>query len=327
MTLGTGIDGQFGLAQESVFGTYVPPTRFLEIVPGETVKAAMQQFMKSTIGGLVQRVDGVRSYASGAAGDVKFEVATKGFGLLFKQCFGTGVSAKVGATPEYTQTFAPDMVSGGLGVSASLQLGRPQAGGVVTPFSYTGSKVTDFEFKADLDTALQLTTTWDAIFEDTSKALGVNTLLTGSQPYIFIDAALTVGGVAQCVRTLTVKGTRNLDTDRRCLGPVTTKKEQLANGKFEITGEIDTEFTSLVEYNKFIAGSLSSLVATFAVGIIPGTSNPYQLVMTLPAILYTGDSPNLADMGVLQLKMPFTALYDGTNPAWSIVVHTDETAL
>jgi len=327
MAFGTGIDGQFGLAPETVFGTFVPPVRFLEIMPGESVKAAMAQFTKTTLGGMVQRTDGVRSYSSGAAGDVSFEVATKGFGALLKQCFGFGASAQVASTVEYTQTFHPDMATGGNGVSASLQFGRPQTSGVVTPFSYVGAKVTEFEFTSELDAALQLSTTWDAVSEDTSKALGVNTLLSGSQPYIFIDATVTIGGVASCVKSLSVKGTRALATDRRCLGPVTTKKEQVANGKFEITGEMVTEFSSMAEYNKFIAGTTSALVATFAVGTIPTLAVPYQLVMTLPAIMYTGDTPALEDAGPLTLTMPFMGLFNGTNPAWEIVIHTDETAL
>ena len=327
--LGVGLDGQIGIAQEGAgaFGTFVPPTRFIQFIGGETLKAARTNFVSESIGGLIARTSSVRSYQSGAAGDIPLEVMTKGMGLWLKQLMGYGVSAQVGVTPEYTQTFHPDLVSGGNGLSASLQVGRPTTDGVVRAFSYAGAKVVSFEFTANLDEALKLTTTWDAVSEDTSKTLGVATLATGAQPFIFIDAALTIDGTAQCVKGLSIKGDRALDTDRRCLGPVQTKKEQLANGKFAITGQLDMEFDSMTQYNKFMAGTPANLVANFSFGQIPGTANPYSCVFTLPSIIYSGDTPNLADEGVLQLSLPFDAYYNGTLPALEIVIHTDDTAL
>ncbi len=66
---------------------------------------------------------------------------------------------------------------------------------------------------------------------------------------------------------------------------------------------------------------------TWSFGTITGASNPYKIVMALPKVVYTGETPNVESSEVLLLTVPFKALYDGSNAAWTLVYHTSDTAL
>lgn len=326
MAIGSGLGSQFGMVAEVTYGTAVVVTRFLEIQE-ESLKNDVQYLFSRGTKDLVTRSSRYRAYSKGCGGGVKFEVMNKGFGLLFKQLFGGSTIAQVGVTTEWVQTFTPDLAAGKTGVMATMQVGRPSVDGTVRAFTYKGVKSLEFEFSSELDGPLLLDVTVDAQSEDTAIALAAASYPTDPASFIFIDGALTIDAVAAYVKAAKVKGKWSLDTDRRFLGAITTKKEPIANGELEITGELTLEFESLVEYNKFVNGTLSALVLTWSFGTITGAATPYKLTMTLPKVVYTGETPVVGSSEVLMLTLPFKALYDGTNPAWTLEYRSSDTAL
>lgn len=327
MVIGSALSAQFGLATETTYSTYVAPTRFLEFASEEIKNDTGLHFTRS-LGDQFQRSSRLRSYQRGAGGKIDFEFQNKGFGLLLKHALGSGSTAQVGVTAEYKATLIPDVTTGGTGLMATVQIGRPDVGATVRAFSYVGGKITEWEFKSELDKALMFSTTWDFQSEDVGQTLGTQTLPSGCTPLIFADAAITIDAAATAVRGLTITGKKALDVDRRFLGAVTTKKEPIANGEYEVTGVLDLEFASLTEYNKFLAGTLSKLVATWSYSTIPTTSNPYKLVLTIEKLVYTGETPVIgSSSGVIRQSLPFRAVYDGTNPLIKAELHSDDTAL
>lgn len=326
MAIGSGLSSQLGMVAETVYGTAVTVTRFLEMQE-ESLKNDIGYHFSRGTKDLVNRSSRVRAFSKGAAGALKFEVMNKGFGLLFRECFGTGVVAQVGVTTEWTQTFTPDLSTGKTGRMATMQVGRPSVDATVHPFTYKGCKVTEFEFSSELDGPLMLDVTVDAQSEATNVALASASYPSDPASFIFIDGALTIDTVATSVKAVKVGGKWSLDTNRRFLGAITTKKEPIANGELEITGELTLEFESLTEYNKFVAGTLSALVLTWSFGTITGAATPYKIVMTLPKVVYTGETPTVGSSGVLLLTLPFKALYDGSAAAWTLVLHSSDVAL
>lgn len=328
MAIGSGLSAQFGMAAETPgsYGTYVAPTRFLEFAK-EELKADYGIHVTRSVGDQFGRSSRSRTFAKGAGGKIEFEIQNKGFGLLLKHALGSGSIAQVGVTTEYQATLTPDASTGETGLMATVQIGRPDVGATVRPFSYVGGKITDWEFASELDKALMLSTTWDFQSEDVGQSLASQSLPSGCTPLIFADAAITIDGSAVAVRGLKVAGKKGLDTDRRFLGAITTKKEPLMAGEYAVTGELDLEFASLTEYNKFVAGTLSKLVATWSYGTITGASNPYKLVITVEKLVYTGETPTVPDSGIIRQKLPFRALWDGTNPLVKVTYSTSDTTL
>lgn len=326
MAIGSGLSSQFGFVAETTYGTAVTVTRFLEIQK-ESIKNDVGKWFSRGTKDVVNRSSRSRTYSKGAGGDIEFEVMNKGFGLLFKQMLGTGSTAVVGATTEYKATFTPDITTGKTGIMATMQVGRPSVDGTIQPFTYKGCKITEFEFTSELDGPLMLKITIDAQSETTGTAIATASYPTDPQSFIFIDGALTIGGVTSYVKSIKLNGKWSLDTDRRFLGAITTKKEPIANGELEITGELGMEFEALTEYAKFVAGTQSALVLTWSFGTITGASNPYKLVITIPVVEYTGETPTVESSEVIMQALPFKALYDGTLPIISIDYHTADTAL
>lgn len=326
MVIGSGLSAQLGLGVESAYGTYVAPTRFLEFA-SEELKNIPGFVNTRSLGDQFQRSSRFRAYSKGASGKVDFEVQNKGFGLLLQHALGSGSIAQVGATAEWKSTLIPDVATGGTGLQATVQIGRPDTTATVRAFSYLGGKITDWELKSALDQALMLSTTWDFQSETTAQTLATQTLPSGSTPLIFIDASLTIDTVATPVKGITITGKKALDTERRYLGAVTTKAQPIANGEYEVTGTLDMEFAGLTEYAKFVAGTLSALVATWSYGTIPTTANPYKLVATIPFLYYSGETPTVKDSGIVQQSLPFRAVWNGTLPLIKVEYSSDDVAL
>lgn len=326
MAIGSGLGSQFGFVEEVTYGMAVTVTRFLEI-QSESVKNQTEYLFSRGTKDLVTRSSRYRAYSKGCGGDIEFEVMNKGFGKLFKQMFGASATAQVGGTTEYKHTFTPDLTSGKAGVMATMQFGRPSVDGTAQPFTYKGCKVTEWEFSSELDGPLMLKVTVDAQSETTGTALASASYPSDPASFIFIDGALTIDASTAYVKQATIAGKWSLDTDRRFLGAITTKKEPIANGELEITGELVLEFGSLTEYAKFTAGTASALVLTWSFGTITDASNPYKIVMTLPVVVYTGETPTVESSEVLMQTLPFKALYNGTDAAWTLDYHTSDTTI
>lgn len=325
MAIGSGLSSQFGMKEETVYGTPVTVDRFLEIESSDVV-TTLGKVESPVLGSQYLKTNAVSTYVAGAEGEIVLPVMSKGFGKLFKQMLGASATAQVGATAEYTHTFTPD-ASGGAGVSATVQLGKPDVGGTVRPFTYEGGKVTEWEFSLNVNEVLKLTTTW--VFENvlTATALASPSYAAGREQFLWTNATLTWGGTTICVREFSLSGERALDTERYCLGS-TSRKEPILNGISNIGIEATGEFVSLDAYNDFIAGTQRELVLTVTGSPIPTASNPYKIVFTIAAAeLVAPGEPEISGPEILEQPLNFRALDNGADPVIEIVYHNDETAL
>jgi hypothetical protein len=326
MAIGSGLGGQIGFAAESTYGTYVAPTRFL-FFNSESLKDQINRIPSMGIGtGRFKRSDRVKTFSAGGAGEVELEVSAKGFGLLLQHALGQNTVAQVGGTAEYTHTIIPDALAQ-QGKFMTVQVGRPSVDGTVRPFSYLGGKITSWELSCAIDEILKLTLGFDFRATTTAQALASASFAADNPVFIFTEGALTLDAVAKSVKSVTITGNNALDTDRRFFG-TNQKKEPLANGFGEITGELECEFEDLDAYADFVSGTQAALVCTFtSPTIIPTTSNPFKLTVTIPKIQYTGEAPVIEGPEIIQQNLPFEALFDGTNPIVTIVLNTSDTAV
>lgn len=237
----------------------------------------------------------------------------------------------------------------------TCQVGRPQISGVtVQPFTYTGVKITDWEFSCNDNQIAQLKVTADAQNELTSTGLAAASYPTPNGLFAFSDASvMTLGGtvstsggetsisggtsVASRVNGITITSTTPMKTDRFGLGNAGLKGEPIENAIPAITGTLSTEFYSRTElYDVFKAGTTTAMQLDFtkfdasgndANGVAAGP-NPYRLSFILPAVKFKTAAVNIGGPDVIPQSIGFQAYDDGsgTNPVIQVKLVSKESS-
>jgi hypothetical protein len=190
MAIRSGIAGQVGIAAETTWGTYQAPDHWIEPT-SESLKynisrldsrglRANDRFMRSDRW-ITNRFDG--------GGDLEFEVRNKGMGLIFKHMLGTSAITADGAGFRHKYTPGDPF-----GLGLTVQVGRPDTGGTVRAFSYTGCKIISWELSNSVDNFLALRAGFDGKQELTNQTLGVASYPTNVQSFSFLNGSITVGG-------------------------------------------------------------------------------------------------------------------------------------
>lgn len=325
--MSSGLKTQFGYVAESTYGTPVTVTRFAEIL-SESLERRNQTINSNGLRNATRNLRrGSRRVlsANDGGGDVNFEVATTGFGLLFNHMLGgTSTIAQQAATPAYLQTHQLGDLTG---KSLTMQKGVSQTDGTVKPFTFHGCKILGWEFSISVDQILQLRTTVDAEDVETSTALATATYPTSSL-FHFKQGTLSVGGssVAQ-VTDASVSGTNNLKTDRFYLGSNGLKKEPLDSDYPEIGGSLTAEFVDLTTFHdRFAADSAASLELEFVGAVISGAESE-TLTITVPEVRFEGETPKVSGPEVNVQNVPFVGLFDGTNAGVKIEYKSTDTTI
>lgn len=312
MSIPSGLSNQLGIAEESAYGTFVAPTRFLEFM-SESLAPDKQVLPFRSMGSQFQKANSSRHYIRGGGGPIELPFMNQGMGLLLKHALGAVASAQVGATDYYAHTFTP-AADGGAGDFLTVQKGLADTGGTVRPFNYVGSKITTWTLSQALDAYLLFRATIDAKTVQTSSGLATASYPDDLTPLAFVDAVFTIDTTEICINQFEITGTRALDVNRRCLG--NTKREPVANGEYAITGVINREFEGMDQYDDWIAGTPGALVCTWTYG-------DFSLVVTLPVVEYTGDAPQSNGSEIVRQNLPFKAL-EGDDPTIEIVYTTTD---
>lgn len=320
------------------YGDAVVVTRFLEYLT-ESMKLDIKRIESAGLrsGGRMLRTDRWADGRRQAGGDVEVELWSKSQSLLLGQCFGVDgvITTPSGATNTRDHTFTI-LASDNANRSFTAQLGRPDVNGTVQPFTYKGCKVSEWELSMDSDGLGTLKLSVDAQDEATSIALASASYASTVELLYFSGGQVTIGGANVDVSKVTLSGKMSYKTDRFFLrasttaGGATLKKEPVANGFLEITGQVEAEFESLALYSRFVAGTLAAITITFQGTIIEAgggaTVNPrYGLTLSMANCRFDGDTPNVKGMDLTELSMPFKVLTDGST-GMSVVYRTTDVA-
>lgn len=325
MSTGTGLGAQLGMKSESVWGTPVTVDRFLDMI-SESIETEVETLGETYLGQQNLTVGAARTIQKGAAGDIEVPFMTKGMGLLLKHMLGSGSIAQVGATTEYKATFTQD-TAGHRGLGATVQVGRPMVGGTVQAFTFAGGKVTGWEISLEANGALTLTVSWAFASVATGTSLASPSYASGRTQFVAGNATLSWGGSDICVNQFTISSDRDVDLERYCTSS-TVRKEPLLTGQVGYQVEAEGEFTSLDQYADFVAGTVKALVITIAGDTIPSETNPYKLVVTIPAArLIDSATPTVGGPEILPQPLTFQALANGSDPIITIDYHTTDSAL
>lgn len=260
----------------------------------------------------------------GGTGGVELAVTNNGMGLMLQDVFyaKTGPTLVSGTT--YTSVFQTG--PSGPNTSGTWQMIRPFADSGSQQFTHKGCVASGWELTQEIDKLLMLNVDWDVQDIDTTTAAGTPTFAANT-PFDWSMLAVTVGGTAmQTINKVNLKADYKMDTDRRFFRGTPLKKQPHSGGLPEYSGELDGEFASLAEYTRFIAGT--PLVAQFVwTGAIIEGALPYKLTVDVPAIQYTGESPEVSLDDEPKQTLPFQVLDDGTNPVVKFTFQNTDAAL
>jgi len=323
MVIPSGLESQLGISLETVFGTFVAPTEFLEF-NSETLAKTIERIESAGVGRSTSllRSDNWEPGKIEAGGTVELDVKTKGFNIILEQMFGASSIAQVGGgavTYDHTHTIADLM-----GTMATWQIGKVDTNGTIRPFSYIGCKVTEWELSNSIDEFLKLALTIDAKNETTSEALASSSYATGTQNLPFTGATITIGGSSYTIQNISIKGVNGTETDRYGIGS-DTKTEPVQEALREVTVEFELEFKDLTAYNLFINGAEAEIVARWQANTAIEDSLFPFLRVTLPACRFDGDTPQVDGTSRQMHTLRAKALNDGTNEPISVVYRTVDT--
>jgi hypothetical protein len=311
--LASGLAGQWGFVDESTYGTFVVPTRFLEF-NSESLKLERERIESAGIRA-GRRV--LHRWAAGVqrvTGDIEFELAPQGTALLWKHILGAVVTT--GASP-YTHTFTPGDLAG---KSMTVQIGRPDIGGTVRAFSYLGCKVASAELSLAVNEFAQMSVSLYGAHEDTGQSLAVAAYPATLSPFVFTQGSVSLAGSAFDVQECSLAIDNGLATDRHFIRTTTPErpKEPLEATRRAITGSLTADFTDLTAYNRFVNGTEAALVVTLNAGASA------QTTITMN-VRFDGTTPDIGGDELLGQELPFKAVSATSDAAaiTAVVINAD----
>jgi len=304
MAIGSGIGSQLGIATETTFNTPVTVSTFYEFT-NESINynKNISVGLGLRAGGQVARSGRRVVTTSDATGDINLDLPTKGLGLL--------LSYAMGGTVQTSGTYTLGDV---YGKSFTAQVGVPQYGGTVTPKTIAGCKISSWEISAAQSAIATGRFTIDGASFTTATSLATASFPSNNSVFHFAQGAITVDGSSVAnIKDFTLSVDNVLKTDRFNLGSAGIKAEQIINGFRAITGSLTAEFTDTTLLAKFLADTSAALVLTF---LGPSSS---ILSITLPAVKFDGEAPQVGGPEVIDINFTFQAYDNGTDQPLTIV--------
>lgn len=329
MALTTGLDSQAGFAEESEYGTFVVPDEFFYIVSeGITRSAERVEAAGIRPGGLVLHEDDWEEGREAAEGPVELEWPDRGGRFLGKHMLGKVTSSQpddVGAPNVWEhvcEVFPLD------GLSATVQVGRPDTTGTVQPWTYLGAKIAEWELSCEVDGLLMASLTWDVRQEIQTEALAAKSFVASQRKLVWVGGSLTVDAADVPVSSVTFSGTNPIRTDRFFMqGDDSGLKDEPLDGEGlrsysgSFDGENRPEFATV--YEKFLSGAPASVVANFQGKIIEDVYR-YGLKIETPSVRIDGETPTVGGPEALERSIPFTVTENGTDPAIRFTITDDQ---
>ena len=333
MAIGSGLAASVGFAEESTYGTYVAPTRWLEFEKEDLKK------VKNTIqgGGLaagrLAELGSRRVVSSeAAAGSLELEVTNKSYGLIIEHLLGSSATAvQQAATAAYLQAHT---VGDNVGKYLTVQKGVPALGGTVRPFTFLGGKITSGTFACEVQGLLQSTIEFDFKDVEQTTALVAPSFASGIAPFHGGQMNVKLGtygaeAAVSGVRKVEVKIERPQNTERfYASGTSPAKKlEPIMNDFVKVTGSVEVDFITAADWSdRFRTDSSTSFVAEWIGPLIASTY--YQTFrIKVPQIFLDGETPTVQGPDVTTTTFTFVGQYDGTNPLVAIDYMSTDTAV
>lgn len=195
--------------------------------------------------------------SKGVGGDITYELANRGFGLILKHALGAVDSSQpddVEAPDVWDHVFTPgDLTPLGL----TCQVIRDDV-----PFEYTGLKISQLQIACDVDQIATLQVSHAGRAEDLTQTAHDPDFPDGLELMTFIHGALLIDDVETPVNSAQFQLENSLDIERRRLGSGFRRNPQ-RNAFRNLTGSLNADFADLALYNRFVSGTEAKLALNF----------------------------------------------------------------
>lgn len=307
----TGTDAQFGFKEESTWGTAVTVDAFLPLV-SESLQSVpgMARSRGIVAGGLALRSEQHNGANTEVGGNVTLELydSTAAMQTLFKHMFGT----ITGAGP-YTATPA-DLA----GLGLTMQVGKPDVGGTVQPFTYEGCKIASWEITGSTGEIVILSLDVIAEQRRTATALATASYGTLPKPIKFVNSAITFNGATYPVRSFKVRGDNKLSRRFRAGSAYTAEPLHDDADVRMYTGEVVIDFSSLTEITASDAGDEDSFSFVLA-------SGSKSVTLAGNCRRTGGIDPSVQGRGILTQTIPFECIATSSTMSTAISAVLDQT--
>ncbi len=338
--IGSGLGATIGFASESGYANYAAPTHFLTFNK-ESLKLKKNIVQSKALHGGLYDLASRRAYVTRTVdGAIDLDLYDRGLGLVYQAMLGNVAQAP---TSNADGTYDAVFTGGSLnGESLTVQVGRPEVGGTIVPFSFLGCKVSDWQLEVQSGQQGSLSLTVDGANENVVETY-VAPSYVASDMLHFGEAALLIGGTVTTtggiatvtgntslavVKSCHVKGTNAMDTSRFFLGASGQKSEPIANAFRVLSGQMDVEFENLTDvYNAFSGDTPVSLLLTFTGPAIGTGVNRSKVEVLIPCVYFEDGDPTVDGPQILHTQVNFTGLDDGTDPPIQITTTSLDAAL
>lgn len=333
-------DSSVGIAVESAYGTNTTVTRWLEHL-GETLdwNKNSKQGQGLRVGGRVAR-SGRRVVTSAmGGGDIPIECVSKGMGLLWQACLGTGASTNVsGAT--YQQLFTLGDNPSSLTIqTGDVRVDATTGAGTVDAETYLGCMVDSWEFDFLNDDIAQLKTTINAKDVTTATAYAAPSYPTTPNLFHFANASIAGGTLTAPTTTALASGTttiadvrggsitvsNNLTSTRMNIGGAGRQAKPLPTLR-SIAVKLDAEYDSVAYRDAVLNETPMMLIVTYTGAALSTGVETLQIV--IPEIKLDSELPKTNGTDLIVQSMSGVGLdnLSAAQPIW-VVCRTADTAL
>lgn len=319
-SIGSGLGGAVAVAAETVYGTFVPPTRTLEPRSAKLAERVhIEQGWGLANGRSVELGSRRTDVWQDAGGEIETEFLTTGMALLLANAMGSPATlAQVGTTTAYSGTFNYGVPDGQN--YFSLQSLVPTTSGTQEPQNFHGCKITKAEFTIERTNLLMVTYTVDSQYVETTSAAVTPTEVTNSDVFSASGMSFKVGAygseaVVDGVRKFTLGIERSLDVSRIYLGN-THKDEPVTINWTKLTCTMDVDLLSTnyaTLWQIYHTQTPLSVVANFVGPVITGTYNNELNLNLTNAYVDTNGTPELEGPDIVKATLNFTGLIDAAN--------------
>ena len=316
MAIGSGIGGQFSIAEEVTYGTVATPARHLRLISYETIPARDVVNVMGIAAGRLGPIDEIVTKQWGTV-KVVLQAPKRGLGMLLRQIFGgTVVPVQQAATTAYKQSL---IAADNRGRMLSMQGGFPNIGGTASAFTALGAKATKFSIKCAAGEVATIEMEFFA--REISEAPGLVTWADQPQSVPFAWPQLTVGlgtfGAEAAVPDVVgfeLSIERSLDIDGSFTsGNAGRMVEPNMNDWLVVTGTTDVTFGTKANFvDRANAHTTTSMAFTFVGDVIASTFSE-TLKFTVPKPYFKPAGMAVPDNGVLKFSLGFDGFNDLTN--------------
>ena len=305
-----------GWGEESTWATEVARAQFARIHSASAMNHNIERPVFTHLQGRDPVSAGRFTNVQSGSATLAVPLVYDGVGKLLKHCFGdvtdsgapstythAHVTGHTVATSPYTRASSPLV-----GLSVEMHYAFPDTS--VESRLLTGGRVTSFGFDYAQNQEDILTV------ELAGERVILEPKTTATYPDYSADlvlpseVAVTIDAGTHIILGCTINVNNALDTERAPLGSAYVAAAQ-PTGKREVTGTLKVQYTATdgdALYDKFIAGTTAKLVVTST------GSGVNVMTTTIEDIRFTGMDVPMEEGELIDVDLPFVALYDGTNP-------------